>query len=132
VRPRVSGVLTMDVKWAVVHIKGRGYAILQPGQLETIPAPFRERVAVVEQCDTEESAREAFARYPQEWTQGGAMHKDSRSGEWYESVGAVETPGGKVALFKPADRPLPVIELPQEVIDAMLPPATWCVNKTVE
>lgn len=99
-----------------------GYGILSLEAWEEIPKRFHERFRVLCCCDTEDGAQEVYQCLTtecSEWKPQPMYHANS---EWWRSTGIVvpDPDGRETKLFVPADRQLPVIEMPQGEIDALL------------
>lgn len=110
--------------WRVAYFRdNEGYGILSPETWAGIPERYRERVRVLSCCDTKEGARETCTRLTAEWDEwrdAGAM--SYAEDEWWEATGDIaRAPDGQeVALYKPADRPIPVIGMTAVEITELL------------
>ena len=97
----------MTDRWfRVVRVTGQGYATMTPELWDATPEMHRERVQVLQLCDSQEGATAAYHKLPQEWRGKKNLHE--AHGQWWEDSGLVLD---GMRLHVPADTPLPVIEV---------------------
>ena len=128
----------------VVHIPHRGYCILDPETWAEMDEQIQSLVRVLELCDSEEGAQKSLAAYPDDWNDGvtwagpNGQHCDGEGrqgqifagGEWWRFTGesALNPDGVETELYVPADRPVPIIEMPQVRVNALLGNQPECLQ----